>query len=182
MRVAREPAIGHHGQRQGHDMKEGILDVLLYLFEHYFAAAEGTDLTLAAPGKDEPLVAELQGAGFSPAEIRNAFDWLDALARRRPAMGPTDRHRPTRVFHASELDKLDIEARGFLLYLEQQGVLDVDQRELVLDRALALDLDLVGLDDLKWVVLMVLFNQPGAEAAYAWMETQMFLDEPEPVH
>ena len=25
---------------------------------------------------------------------------------------------------------------------------------------------------------MVLFNQPGSEAAYAWMETQMFLDEP----
>jgi len=38
------------------------------------------------------------------------------------------------------------------------------------------------LDDLKWVVLMVLFNQPGAEAAYAWMETQMFVDEPEPLH
>ncbi len=28
---------------------------------------------------------------------------------------------------------------------------------------------------------MVLFNQPGSEAAYAWMETQMFADEPEPV-
>ena len=40
----------------------------------------------------------------------------------------------------------------------------------------------LDLDDLKWVVLMVLFNQPGSEAAYAWMETQMFLDEPEPVH
>ncbi len=71
---------------------------------------------------------------------------------------------------------------GFLLYLEQQGVLGADQRELVLDRALALDLENVGLDDLKWVVLMVLFNQPGSEAAYAWMETQMYLDEPEPVH
>lgn len=53
---------------------------------------------------------------------------------------------------------------------------------LVLDRAMALDQDELDLDDLKWVVLMVLFNQPGAEAAYAWMETQMFLDEPEPVH
>ena len=47
---------------------------------------------------------------------------------------------------------------------------------------LALDQDELDLDDLKWVVLMVLFNQPGSEAAYAWMETQMFLDEPEPVH
>ena len=29
---------------------------------------------------------------------------------------------------------------------------------------------------------MVLFNQPGSEAAYAWMETQMFDDEPDTVH
>lgn len=163
-------------------MKESILDVLLYLFEHYFAVAEGQSLDLAAPLHSDPLVAELQSAGFSPVEIRNAFDWLDALARQRPVQRPLEHRGPTRVFHASELDKLDVEARGFLLYLEQQGVLGADQRELVLDRALALDLDEVGLDDLKWVVLMVLFNQPGSEAAYAWMETQMDLDEPEPVH
>jgi Smg protein len=89
---------------------------------------------------------------------------------------------PTRVFHGPELEKLDVECRGFLLFLEQHGVLDANQRELVLDRAMALDQDELDLDDLKWVVLMVLFNQPGSEAAYAWMETQMFADEPEPVH
>ena len=86
------------------------------------------------------------------------------------------------MFHGAELDKLDTESRGFLLFLEQNGVLDAGQRELVLDRAMALDQEELELDDLKWVVLMVLFNQPGSEAAYAWMETQMFLDEPEPVH
>ena len=86
------------------------------------------------------------------------------------------------MFFGPELDKLDVESRGFLMFLEQHGVLDADQRELVLDRALALDQDELDLDDLKWVVLMVLFNQPGSEAAYAWMETQMFLVEPEPVH
>src|SRR3546814_17140820 len=67
------------------------------------------------------------------------------------------------------------------MVLEQHGILDPAQRELVLDRAMALDQDELDLDDLKWVVLMVLFTQPGSEAAYAWMETQMFVDEPEPV-
>jgi Smg protein len=89
---------------------------------------------------------------------------------------------PVRIFHGPELDKLDVEGRGFLMFLEQHGILDANQRELVLDRAMALDQDELDLDDLKWVVLMVLFNQPGAEAAYAWMETQMFVDEPEPLH
>ena len=68
------------------------------------------------------------------------------------------------------------------MFLEQQGILDADQRELVLDRAMALDQDELDLDDLKWVVLMVLFNQPGSEAAYAWMETQMFDDDDELAH
>ena len=162
-------------------MKESILDVLLYLFEHYFAndaILTGDDLT----AQDSPWGGELTEAGFSGAEIRKAFDWLDTLARQRPTVGQPRVNGPTRIFHGSELDKLDVESRGFLLFLEQQGVLDGDQRELVLDRAMALDQDELDLDALKWVVLMVLFNQPGAEAAYAWMETQIFSDEPEPLH
>lgn len=163
-------------------MKESILDVLLYLFEHYFTndavAASGDAITTL----NGPLMGELSEAGFSNAEIRKAFDWLDALARQRPVPGQPRSNGPIRVFHEAEQDKLDVDARGFLLFLEQHGVLDADQRELVVDRAMALDQDELDLDDLKWVVLMVLFNQPGSEAAYAWMETQMFLDEPEPIH
>ena len=114
--------------------------------------------------------------------VDKAFDWLDALSERRHEAVAPRVDGPTRVYFGPELDKLDVECRGFLLFLEQHGILDADQRELVLDRAMALDQDELDLDDLKWVVLMVLFNQPGAEAAYAWMETQMFVDEPEPVH
>jgi Smg protein len=41
---------------------------------------------------------------------------------------------------------------------------------------MALESDEVDLDQLKWVILMVLFNQPGQEAAVAWME-DLVLDE-----
>lgn len=157
-------------------MKESILDVLLYLFEHYFS--EDADLIRDRDSLQNGLIQ----AGFSPAEISKAFDWLDALAEQRPELAPARVDGPVRVYHGAELDRLDTESRGFLLFLEQHGILSADQRELVVDRAMALDQDELDLDDLKWVVLMVLFNQPGTEAAYAWMETQMFLDEPEPVH
>ena len=158
-------------------MKESILDVLLYLFEHYF-----TDEADLLRDRDS-LQAGLLQAGFSPTEVSKAFDWLDALAEQRPGPAAAPRARgPVRLFAGPELDKLDQECRGFLLFLEQHGVLDAQQRELVVDRAMALDQDDLDLDDLKWVVLMVLFNQPGSEAAYAWMETQIFADEPEPVH
>src|SRR5690606_39970787 len=60
------------------EMKESILDVLLYLFEHYFS--EDADLVRDR----DSLQAGLLQAGFSPAEISKAFDWLDALADQRP--------------------------------------------------------------------------------------------------
>jgi Smg protein len=162
-------------------MKESILDVLLYLFEHYFT--EDADLVRDRENlQSGPLFDELGQAGFSPAEINKAFEWLDALARQRPAASAPRADGPIRVYAGPELDRLDADCRGFLLFLEQHRVLDAGQRELVLDRAMALDQDELDLDDLKWVVLMVLFNQPGSEAAYAWMETQMFADEPEPLH
>ena len=157
-------------------MKESILDVLLYLFEHYIA----NDADLARDR--DSLQNNLLQAGFSPAEIHKAFEWLDGLAERRPGPSAPRADGPTRVYFGPELDKLDVECRGFLMFLEQQGILDANQRELVLDRAMALDQDELDLDDLKWVVLMVLFNQPGQEAAFAWMESHMFHDENEPVH
>jgi len=163
-------------------MKESILDVLLYLFEHYFAEDVAPPLGDRDALNNGTLFHELTEAGFSAAEIHKAFDWLGALAEQRPAGSVLRAKGPTRIYFGQELEKLGMECRGFLLFLEQQGILDPGQRELVLDRAMALDQDELDLDDLKWVVLLVLFNQPGAEAAYAWMETQMFLDEPEPVH
>jgi len=62
---------------------------------------------------------------------------------------------------------------GFLLQLEQSGILTPFTRELVLDRVFALDTQ-VDIEQLKWIVMIVLFNHPGEENAYAWMESLVF--------
>jgi Smg protein len=159
-------------------MKETVLDVLLYLFEHYFY--EEPD---AVRDRDS-LQGGLLQAGFSPSEISKAFDWLDGLAEQRHESPIAPRAVPDslRLFSEPELARLDWECRGLLLFLEQNGILDASSRELVLDRAMALDHEQIDVEDLKWVVLMVLFNQPGQEAAFAWMENHMFDGEGEPVH
>ncbi|WP_425401669.1 DUF494 family protein [Escherichia coli] len=64
--------------------------------------------------------------------------------------------------------------RGFLLFLEQIQVLNLETREMVIERVLALDNAEFELDDLKWVILMVLFNIPGCENAYQQMEELLF--------
>jgi Smg protein len=159
-------------------MKETILDVLLYLFENYFY-----DDPDAVRDRDS-LQAGLIQAGFSPQEVSKAFDWLDELAHQRPSVDRPEQaaRGPIRIYADVEEARLDAECRGFLLFLEQNGILDGVQRELVVDRVMALDQEEIDLDDLKWVVLMVLFNQPGQEAAFAWMESHMFEGEGEPLH
>ncbi|MDH5591429.1 MAG: DUF494 domain-containing protein, partial [Gammaproteobacteria bacterium] len=70
----------------------------------------------------------------------------------------------------------------YLLFLEQVGVLDADTREIVIERVMALDADEIDLEQMKWVVLMVLFYQPGHEIAYAWMEDLVFEDMEAVIH
>jgi Smg protein len=159
-------------------MKETVLDVLLYLFETYFYDDPDAVRDRAS------LQAGVISAGFSPTEVTKAFDWLDALDEHRPDFVPGHGSEigPVRVYVPQEIERLDEECRGFLMFLLANGVLDIAQHELVIDRAMALDQDEIDVDDLKWVVLMVLFNQPGQEAAFAWMESYMFQDQGELVH
>ena len=44
-----------------------------------------------------------------------------------------------RIFDPSEQARLDADCRGYILYLENIGILSSAQRELVIDRLLALD-------------------------------------------
>ena len=61
--------------------------------------------------------------------------------------------------------RLSTECRGLLLTLERARVLTVQQREIVIERMMALDADEPDTEQLKWVVLMVLSSQPGYESA-----------------
>jgi Smg protein len=149
-------------------MKENVFDVLMYLFENYYMDNEG------AISPDRELVQqELRTAGFPSAEIERAFNWLEDLASDTPP--PTmQAERSLRLFSRHESERLDTECRGFLLFLEQMGVLNPTSRELVIERAMALENEDFDIEQLKWVVLMVLFNQPGEDAAYAWLEDLVY--------
>jgi Smg protein len=150
-------------------MTENVLDVLMYLFET--AGDEGVP-----PEPDRiGLREELERAGFRDREIDRALDWLDGLAVRRADEGgepPTE--RAIRLYSRDESVRLGSDGRGYMMYLEQIGILSAHQRELVIDRMMALDCEEIDVDDIKWVVLMVLFSQPGEETAYARMEDLVF--------
>jgi Smg protein len=159
-------------------MKEGVLDILIYLFENYFDAESDEGFE---PDRDT-LKLELERAGFPGSEVERALCWLEELVGDPARLQPTPTSRAIRVFAALEQARLDTDCRGYLVHLEQVGILSPTQRELVIDRLMALEGDEIDIDKLKWVVLMVLFSQPGQETAYARMEDLVFEDRSGAIH
>lgn len=151
--------------------QESVLDVLMYLFENYL----DEDETELQPDR-EILRTELEAAGFPGKEVGKAFEWLEGLTESAPAPETIQTASAIRIYSPEETQRLDTEARGFLIYLEQIGILNQSQRELVIDRIMALETDEIDIDHVKWIILMVLFNQPGQETAFARME-DLVMDE-----
>lgn len=129
-----------------------MFEILMYLFESYFDAG-------SYPEPDK-LSRKLSAAGFEEEEISDALTWLSALQQQTSDNYPADlRHSGVRCF--AELEKLRIgdEARQFLMFAEQQHMISAVEREMVLDRAIALQQESLGVDKLKLIMLMVLWNR-----------------------
>lgn len=157
-------------------MKESVLDVLMYLFETFVDSEDEPE-----PDRGE-LRGELERAGFGNREIDRALDWLDGLnaAEADPEAAP--REATIRIYDRAEQERMDSSSRGYLLHLEQLGILPAMQREVVIDRLLALESEDIDIEQIKWVVMMVLFSQPGHEQAYAQMEDLVFAEDPGWLH
>ena len=159
-------------------MKESVLDILIYLFENYFDA----ELQSAPEPDRDTLKEELERAGFSEREVGRALEWLEQLCADPERAGAIPPSRSIRVFDPREMARLDSDCRGYILYLENIGIVNAAQRELVIDRLLALDARQIDIEQVKWVVLMVLFSQPGQENALLRMEDLVFDGRAEAVH
>jgi Smg protein len=158
-------------------MKENVLDVLMYLFETYVDTEE-------EPEADQnELRDELARAGFGDPEIDRALDWLDGLTDHQDSLAfNTQTKRGTRIYNDFEQKRLDTVCRGYVTYLEQIGILSPPEREILIDRLLALESADIDEEQIKWVVLMVLFSQPGQEQAYARMEDLVFEESTGSIH
>lgn len=158
-------------------MKETIFEVLVYLFEHYIDVG---DEKVIEQGK---LKLELLEAGFTENYVDRAFDWMDELTS-LPSSSVENYigQGPIGIHSEDEILRFDVDARGFLLFLEQAGIIDTTRRELIIDRAMALGDAILTVDHIKWVSLMVLFSQSGMEGHYSQMEELVYGDIPFELH
>ncbi|SFN74381.1 Smg protein [Izhakiella capsodis] len=149
-----------------------MFDVLMYLFETYIH----NEVEMRVD--QDKLTDDLTDAGFHREDIYNALSWLEKLADYQDGLATpiqlASDPLSMRIYTEAESQRLGAECRGFILFLEQIQVLNMDTREMVIERVMALDTLEFDLEDLKWVVLMVLFNSPGCENAYQQMEELLF--------
>jgi Smg protein len=132
-----------------------MLDVLVYLFENYYQSDSYPD--------HDTLTKKLHTAGFEAEDISEALDWLKGLAHWQDSTLPEafERSISLRAYSKDEHAKLSTDARGFLSFLESARVLSPLLRELIIERAMALDCEYIGLEKLKVIVLIVLWTRRG---------------------
>ena len=127
-----------------------MFDVLVYLYENYWRPD-------ACPDHAQ-LTRKLSAVGFESDEIQDALSWLDGLASTSEAYGGEQSADAMRVYTPTEQDLLGEESIGFVSFLESAGVLPPPMREIVIDRASAIGVSPIDLDDLKVIVLMVFWS------------------------
>jgi Smg protein len=143
-----------------------MFDVLVYLYENYWRPD-------ACPDHDQ-LSKKLTAVGFESDEIEDALVWLEGLSGAAESHFGTQSVEALRVYSLREQDHLGIASIAFLSFLESAGVLPSPMREIVVDRAMAIEGGPVALEDLKIIVLMVFWSV--GEEPDALILDELFVD------
>ncbi len=130
-----------------------MFDILVYLFENYFDSGSYPD--------SATLTRKLTIAGFADEDINQALDWLSELARHDTGNYPATLAKSDsfRCYTEYEMERIDTEGRGFIIFLQQADIINALQRELLIDRVLSMDEDSSSLEKIKLIVLTELWIQ-----------------------
>lgn len=130
-----------------------MFDILVFLFENYFDSGNYPD--------SATLTRKLAMAGFADEDISEALDWLSELERHDTGSYPPSfaDSESFRCYSADEMERIDTEGRGFIIFLEQTGIINPLQRELLIDRLLAMRENSPSIEKIKLIVLTELWIQ-----------------------
>lgn len=128
-----------------------MFDILMFLFESYYDAGNYPE--------PEALTVKLSAAGFDDDDIHLALTWLSGLKQLSADRYPPAINRESmRIYADLEMKRISSEALSFITFWEQNKVITPVEREMILDRAVALDRENLSLDRVKLIALIVLWN------------------------
>ncbi|MDH2917091.1 MAG: DUF494 domain-containing protein [Gallionella sp.] len=129
-----------------------MFDILLFLFESYFDAGSYPE-----PNR---LSAKLTAAGFEEEDINQALTWLSGLRELSNATYPESiNHSGLRCYTDFEAERMSEEGLRFVAFWEHNKIITPIEREMIIDRVVALGRDKLSVDKVKLIALMVLWNQ-----------------------
>ena len=135
-------------------MKSDVLDALMHLFDD-FAQADSLPV-------DVDILQQLEALGFNAQDVEQACEWLKH-APEAPAHIETVKTASAtamRVYHPLEIAQLSPTCWDMLMMLERTGVLTPQMREAVIVQMMALDIHSIDSQELKWLSLLTLAEQP----------------------
>ena len=150
-----------------------MFEVIMYLFESYLQIDQTIEINA------DQITDELLDEGFQKNDINKAIAWLDNLAdlQKNNLQEQTQAAKKTshRIYSSIEQQRLSSDCQGYLYYLEQAKLLNTHTREVVIDCAMSLEIDTLPLEELQWLILMILFNDPQSSDEFFQFES-MLLD------
>jgi len=149
-----------------------MLEVLIYMFQNYFGTQNQTsDVSI----EQDYLAQELSEAGFNSNDIAGAFDWYNQLRDliSQPYYQYLSNPSSIRIFTETERDRIDTESFSFLSFVEQAGVILPNERDLIIDRAMALKQKEITIEEIRWITMMVLWND-NRKKDYLFVEDAVF--------
>jgi Smg protein len=129
-----------------------MFDILLFLFESYFDIGSYPD--------HDKLTVKLSAAGFEEDDIHQALTWLSGLQQLTRDAYPESINRSSiRLYTDFEEQRISPDGLRFLSFWEHNKIITPIEREMIIDRVIALDRKSLPLDKVKLIVLMVLWSQ-----------------------
>lgn len=144
-----------------------MFEVLVFMFENYLAHRTLPD--------NDIMTQELSAAGFEQADILGAFDWYYEMKTmlNEPVAIYSHQNTGTRIFGDCELKKISTESLSFVLFLQQADVINDVERDLIIDRAMALKQEQIKIEEMRWITMIALWNV-GREKDYLFVEDALF--------
>jgi uncharacterized protein Smg (DUF494 family) len=141
-----------------------ILEIVFYLVQ-YVRSHDGTLAHL------DDISRSLKNLGFTDSEISSAYGWFleEVQSRGEKFIFSNDIGKiAPRVFSELERQQIVTEAQGYLIQLYQMGLLNEDDFEQVVERALMMSPDKIDLEAMKMLASTVLFGSVAPNLDLNW--------------
>lgn len=137
-------------------MKEKVVEILVLIMSEIQGNKRITDIDMQA----------LQNKGYTPSEINAAISWIYdnmQLNDREHRIPSEARTGSRRVFHSAEKSVIPTEAQGYLLQLQELGLIDDRDLEMVIDRAMMSGYEKISIEELQEIVASVISAKGGGK-------------------